>query len=464
MMFGKNKDKTKDKPKKKKKAKNPKIEKLMVRLEITGMVVVGAAIVFCLFLLYQSLPGVRVKRAVLKGNQYTAAKDYENAVASYQSAISMDSQAVTAYQNMATAYIALGDTKSAKSTLYSGWENTKDEALLSNYLTVSLNETIQEINSGAATLDTVSDVVSVLELDPDNTDALSVLKSAYTAVMNRSNDDGINVIFWDTQEDSSAYSQYQGIMEKLLKVYVKSPSDGLKTEILQYLVPSGSSAWLKLSDAAAYEKLLTQAQKDLGITAADTDPSVSFLKCVTDAQKELAVFSDIFTQMDAGTLEAARDFIVSDAYKAEKALFTDEKNGVWENTSEIPVSREGIVLSNTSAGGWTYHFMDFGENPDTKGIITIWTKAIVDADVEHIQMSYEPAETNGTYYPHTEYTISYLYSNVSVNGVLTPKMNYRLDTTVYQSEGDTTKTSVGDWGGPNEWTLDFNNLSYLSKK
>ena len=207
MMFGKNKDKTKDKPKKKKKAKDPKIEKLMVRLEITGMVVVGAAIVFCLFLLYQSLPGVRVKRAVLKGNQYTAAKDYENAVASYQSAISMDSQAVTAYQNMATAYIALGDTKSAKSTLYSGWENTKDEALLSNYLTVSLNETIQEINSGAATLDTVSDVVSVLELDPDNTDALSVLKSAYTAVMNRSNDDGINVIFWDTQEDSSAYSQ-----------------------------------------------------------------------------------------------------------------------------------------------------------------------------------------------------------------------------------------------------------------
>ena len=249
-------------------------------------------------------------------------------------------------------------------------------------------------------------------------------------------------------------------MNRLIRIYEKSPSDGLKKDILKYLEPAGGKVWFTLSDAKSYEEILTLAHSDLG----DTNGTTSLLNCIQDAQNELKLFQDIFTQMDAGTLEAARDFITGDIYTGVKKKFTEGQNGVWENSSEISVSREGIVLTDDQTNGWTYHFMNFGENPATKGMITVWTTGIKDDGVEHIQMSYEPAEVNNTYYPHTQYTISYIYSNVSVNGKLVPKMNYRLDTTVYQSEGDTTKNSIGDWGGENEWTLDFNNLSYLSKK
>ena len=445
---------------KRKKAKDPAIEKLLLRLQIIGMIVMGVAIAVGIVLLYQSLPGVRVKRALQKGNGYSANADYQSAVTAYQAALSLDSTAVQAYQNMATAYLSLKDTKSAKSTLYTGWENTQNEELFSNYLTVSLNEAVTEMNEGTATLDTVSQIVDILEKDPEHADAIKVLDQAYTDTMARNNDDGINVIFWGTEKESSSFSQYSDIMNRLLKIYEQSPSDGLKKDILDYLEPTGDKVWFPLSDAKAYEDILTLAQKDLG----NTGGTASLLTCMQDAQNELNLFQDIFTQMDAGTLEAAREFITGEAYTGVKKKFTDGENGVWENSSEIPVSREGIVLTNGQSAGWTYHFMNFGEDPATKGIITVWTTGIKDDGVEHIQMSYEPAEVNAAYYPHTQYTISYIYSNVSVNGTLVPKMNYRLDTTVYQSEGETTKNSIGDWGGENEWTLDFNNLSYLSKK
>ena len=445
---------------KKKKAKDPAIEKILLRVQIIGMIVMGVAIAAGIFLLYQSLPVVRVKRALQKGNAYSANADYQDAVTAYQAAISLDSTSVQAYQNMATAYLSLKDIKSAKSTLYTGWENTQNEELFSNYLTVSLNEAVTQMNNGAATLDTVSQIVDILEKDPDHADALQVLDKAYDYTMLREDENGINVIFWTTEAEASSFSQYSDIMNRLIRIYEKSPSDGLKKDILKYLEPAGGKVWFTLSDAKSYEEILTLAQSDLG----DTNGTTSLLNCIQDAQNELKLFQDIFTQMDAGTLEAARDFITGDIYTGVKKKFTEGQNGVWENSSEIPVSREGIVLTDDQTNGWTYHFMNFGENPATKGMITVWTTGIKDDGVEHIQMSYEPAEVNNTYYPHTQYTISYIYSNVSVNGKFVPKMNYRLDTTVYQSEGETTKNSIGDWGGENEWTLDFNNLSYLSKK
>ena len=53
---------------KKKKAKDPAIEKILLRVQIIGMIAMGVAIAAGIFLLYQSLPVVRVKRALQKGN------------------------------------------------------------------------------------------------------------------------------------------------------------------------------------------------------------------------------------------------------------------------------------------------------------------------------------------------------------------------------------------------------------
>ena len=293
---------------KKKKAKDPAIEKILLRVQIIGMIVMGVAIAAGIFLLYQSLPVVRVKRALQKGNAYSANADYQNAVTAYQAAISLDSTSVQAYQNMATAYLSLKDIKSAKSTLYTGWENTQNEELFSNYLTVSLNEAVTQMNNGAATLDTVSQIVDILEKDPDHADALQVLDKAYDYTMLREDENGINVIFWTTEAEASSFSQYSDIMNRLIRIYEKSPSDGLKKDILKYLEPAGGKVWFTLSDAKSYEEILTLAQSDLG----DTNGTTSLLNCIQDAQNELKLFQDIFTQMDAGTLEAARDFITGD--------------------------------------------------------------------------------------------------------------------------------------------------------
>ena len=50
--------------------------------------------------------------------------------------------------------------------------------------------------------------------------------------------------------------------------------------------------------------------------------------------------------------------------------------------------------------------------------------------------------------------MQYLYSNVKINGKYVPQMNYRLDTKVTTAEGVTTN-AIGDWGGENEWEIDY---------
>ena len=43
---------------------------------------------------------------------------------------------------------------------------------------------------------------------------------------------------------------------------------------------------------------------------------------------------------------------------------------------------------------------------------------------------------------------------VKINGKYVPQMNYRLDTKVTTAEGVTTN-AIGDWGGENEWEIDY---------
>ena len=78
------------------------------------------------------------------------------------------------------------------------------------------------------------------------------------------------------------------------------------------------------------------------------------------------------------------------------------------------------------------------------------------SDLDGVQRSviiYRPAAgADGA--SSTEYTMQYLYSNVKINGKYVPQMNYRLDTKVTTAEGVTTN-AIGDWGGENEWEIDY---------
>ena len=112
-------------------------------------IITGATIVAIGFgyTVYSHLPFVKVNKAIAAGNKYTQEQDYEAAISSYSEAIEIDSGSVTAYSNMAGAYLSIDDAESAKQVLYDGWQNTENETLFDNYLTVSMNEAVNTMNA-----------------------------------------------------------------------------------------------------------------------------------------------------------------------------------------------------------------------------------------------------------------------------------------------------------------------------
>ncbi len=427
-------------------AKKRKTRTFIARLELGMIVGTLAIVVIGGVVFYNQIPGVKASKAIAAGNEYADSADYEQAIDSYSSAIELDSSKVEAYSNLAGAYLSIDDTESAKATLYSGWENTQNETLLSNYYAVILNEAVSEINSGNGSIDTIASMVSVLTEDPTNADALELISAAYSHAFGNYNDEGAEVTFWDYEDSFSTYDQ---VMVALMDAYEASPSEELGNIIAKYSAPAGDQFYIKYSDIAEYS-LLLERMESLGLS---TEESSSLHECFTNADEVLAVFSDIFAQVDDGNIEALREFVVSDEYLALRDIFLNNEETVQQNTTYVPISREGLVLEKDS-DLWTYRFMDFDENPSTAGVLTLWANFLEDDGIQRDAISYEPASTEDSYYPHTTYTVTYLYSNVTVNGTLTPKMNYRLSTLIEDSADESEETIVVDWGGDNESTMD----------
>jgi hypothetical protein len=172
----------------------------------------------------------------------------------------------------------------------------------------------------------------------------------------------------------------------------------------------------------------------------------------------LSVFTGIFEQLDIGNVDELRDFIVTDEYVTLRNKYLNQENTPLENTTYIPISRDGIVL-NRSEEGWSYRFLSFEENPDNTGVLTLWANYFEDNGVQRNSISYEPASIDGNLYPHTKYSVTYLNSYItSGKSTKVEKMNYRLDTTITYEDGTVDETIVGDWGGANEWIMDIDTI------
>ena len=142
---------------------------------------------------------------------------------------------------------------------------------------------------------------------------------------------------------------------------------------------------------------------------------------------------------------------MEDTYQQYRDNFINETAGNWLGHIYIPVNQEQLVLTKED-GVWYYSFLADEDYVNTKGVITIWGTKQEDDGVQRSVISYEAA--NDGAYPHTEYTVQYLYSNVKINGQYVPQMNYRFDTKVTTEEGNTT-VAIGDWGGEHEFEIDY---------
>ena len=409
--------------------------------------------------IYSHLPFVKVNNAIAAGNKYTESANYEAAIESYEKAIAIDPKSVAAYSNLAGAYLSLDDTQAAKTALYDGYQNTGNELLLRDYHTVIMNEAVSVMNNGGTTFDTVEKLVAVLEESSDNADCVELLTAAYERCFNDSYNYDVNALFRADKcssagKETGSYDKYSELLGRMIAVYQNGGSEELKNVILKYAVPCSDSFTIGLEDAASYLELLDNVTSNVG-----TSQEIESVKaCISNAKEVQSIFADIFEQLDVGNVDELRDFVVSDQYLALRDIFLKNQETPQENTTYVAISREAIIL-NRNENGFSYRFLNFDENPDTKGVITLWANFFEDDGVQRNSISYEPAAINGEYYPHTKYSVTYLLSYItSGKSTKVAKMNYRLDTTITLEDGTTDETIVGDWGGPNEWIMDIDTI------
>ncbi len=416
---------------------------MLERIFVLFFIVAGLAGGGMLF--YNLLPEIKIAKQLEAAGEYVQTMDYEEAIASCEEALKIDSKSIKAYRAMAGVYLTQEDWEAAEQVLYRGWETTQDESLLQEYCVHLLNDAVADINAQNCTFQTLEKCVMALEKDQMNADVYKLLDACYGRLFMNENTE----LFCNEGENGlCGFEQYLEIMNRMFAIYQANPVEELKTEIVKFAVPGNPVLWLDVKHISDYQNLLAQieAMDEAGETAQLT-------ACLAKATWAQETFAEAFGIFESGDFAPIKGFIQSDEYVSLRDQFIEGTMEYWGGKTYIPVSRERMKLMQEE-GRWTFSFADFEDCPGTAGIIKIWGAKQEDAGVQRLCISYEPAAENGEYYPHTTYEFVYLYSNVKIGGEYVPQMNYRFETRVSTPEG-TTSQLIGDWGGEHEWTTEY---------
>lgn len=398
-------------------------------------------------LAYNMQPEVKLEKQLKAADEYMEEDNYEEVIASCEEALKIDSTSVKAYNAMAGAYLTQENPEEAKKVLYQGWEVTHDESLMQYYCTVRLNEAVAEINAQNCSFATWEKCIEVLEDAPDNTDVYTLLDAVYERV-NMSGAE-LDAIFNDTAAESeNQYEAYETLLNRMIAVYEKTPSEALLEEIVKFALPDREMIWMDMPQAEQYKGIVSKVAQ-----LAEDGELWQMSVCIDKALEMQTFFAEAFAIFETGEFEPIKDFMQKEEYIAIRDQFMDGSMEFWEGKTYIPVSREKIKLMNRD-GIWMFAFPDYEEYPEADGLVQIWSAKQEDDGVQRLCISYEPALVNGEYYPHTTYEFIYLYSNVRIGGVDTPQMNYRFETRVATPE-ETLTTVIGDWGGEHEFDMEF---------
>lgn len=423
-----------------------KVRRQKIIMAVSAGVIVASVIILAVIFLSPA----KYFYYMSKGDRYLAQTDYVPAVEAYEKALACDDASAGAYHGAADALTAQEKISEAESVVYTGWQKTQDENLLHYYCTLVLNEAVEQINAKNCTLDTVDKCIQALEADADSEDALSLMHTCYERLFAVSEEDEICTLFYDedVEQDTCEYSAYEEQLHRIFAVYQEAPSEELKAVLAQYAVIDMPQVRISMTHTDQYADLLTEIN---GVIA---DAQISeTLACLAKAEEVEGYFARAFAEFEQGNYAYARELIAEDAYQQIRDQFINENSGYWKGSVYIPVSKEQLVL-NREEGNITFSFLGYEDYVNPKGIITVWGSKQEDDGVQRSVISYEPASESGEEFPHTEYTIQYLYSNVKINGEYVPQMNYRFDTKITTEEGTTTN-AVGDWGGEHEFEIDY---------
>lgn len=414
------------------------IERTVIALLIVVFLVGGTTLVWNL------MPDVKVAKRLEAADAFVETRNYEEAIASCEEALQIDSKSVDAYRAMAGVYLNSRDREAAEQTLYRGWESTLDEGLLQEYCIHLLNDAVEEMNGQNCTFATLDKCVTVLEKDQDSADVYQLLDACYERLLT-----GESTILCDMDENGvSGFNSYFSLVNRMLDVYSKNSKAELKEEILKFAAPSGNLVWMNVDNLQEYLELIGKVSALL-----ETESLEQLRLCLEKAVWAQDIFGKAFTIFESADYEPIKEFMQSEDYVSIRDQFISGTMEYWSGKTYIPVSRERMKLMNQE-GQWSFSFADFDEYPQTSGVINIWGAKQEDAGVQRLCISYEPVSQSGEYYPHTTYEFVYLYSNVKIAGEYVPQMNYRFEIRTATPEG-TTSQLIGDWGGEYEWTMEY---------
>lgn len=422
-----------------------RVRRQKIMIGVLAGVIAAAVIVLVLFL----TPSLRLSRSLAKGDRYAGEAEYDSAEEAYSKALEIDPLSVQAYRGMADSYLAQGRVTETEQILHEGWEQTQDESLLHYYCVEVYNEAVGEINADSCTFATADKLVQVLEMEPDNADALTTLGThCYERIFGVAEENGACDLFMDADvsQDTCSYGEYEALVNRLFALYQKNQTAGIRDVLVKYALPETPYIRISMPHVEQYETLLETLNgelKDDGITET--------LNCLARAEEIREYFAQAFTEFEAGNYAYARELVSSGSYQKIRDEFISESSGYWEGSVYIPVNRELLAL-HREEGKVTFLFPGHEDFDNQYGIITVWGTKQEDDGIQRSAVSYVPVGEDGA--SDTEYTIQYLYSNVKINGKYVPQMNFRFDTKVETDEGITTN-AIGDWGGEHEWEIDY---------
>lgn len=364
--------------------------------QIVAIVLLLFVCLFGTYKLYQNLTAVRFTKALALAQNYQSNGDYASAIKYYQQAISIDSKSAVAYEELANCYATLGDTEHVMNVLYSGWQNIGDQTMLDNYISLKLNSVIASIQTSGGSFEAVENVLDVLKIDGTNENALQLLGTLYSYCMIDKNSSGDSVLFWESEEENSIFSQYLEAVSTMLDIYEVSPSDELEMLIARYIMPEGNVVWIGLNNCSDYALLVQDASDLLG----ESSSLSSYEGCLEEAANVSGVFTKLWTKVSEDDVDAFRDFMISDKLLAFKDALVAGEYPYLELEMENTFCQEGVILT-LEDNSWTYHFPDFSENLSTKGVITL---QLTYDEVQAAEQAIEEAKENGTL-ENTEETV-----------------------------------------------------------
>lgn len=390
-----------------------------------------------------NVPSIRAGLQVSKAEKMVEKEQYEEAITHYKEALTFKSDNPVTYQSMAKVYLQMNDYEDAGEILQQGIEATGDETIKESYITVLLNDAVEDMNDDSHSWETLSTVMTVLDKQVDNAKAYEILDAFYNRFVGVSNESGVNELLMDEEH----FDDYIGALDAMLSIYEKQPNEELKVRIQKYAFLDNEVVNIPVDKLEHYSNTLNRVVEDTGC-----EDEMDWIGALNKAMEVHDFFTPMLREFEAENFKAARDFIVSDEYIAIRDAFIDGEMQYWENTTYQVVSDIGVSFK-LDEGKRIFSFMEEEPSEAKSGFLKVWGFRWVDNGHLRTGISYVPVHEGTNPYPYKEYEIMYWWAtakNIELAESTYAKMNYRFETRIYTTEGMVTEV-INDWGGTYEY-------------